>query len=328
MAANFNIVPAALLELPDRNGVIKVQIPTGPDPARLQHAADVLAGVQGRLGRCGRSSPRRGRRISPASRSATSSASTPTSSTTCSTARATPARRRELHPIFYGSFDWHSCVHGYWMLARLLARFPAMAPGRRGPRPVRPAVHAGQGRRRARLPRPAARAAASSGPTAGPGCSSSRPNCGASTTRNAPAGASRWRRWPRPSPTGSWPSCPKATYPIRTGTHYNPAFALALARDYAVATRDDELLGLFWQKARRLVRPRPRLPGLGAGRRRLPLAGPDGGRMHAAPAAARAVAALVRRLPARASPSGGPRRCSTPPASATGRTARSPTSTG
>lgn len=29
MAANFNIVPAALLELPDRNGVIKAQIPTG-----------------------------------------------------------------------------------------------------------------------------------------------------------------------------------------------------------------------------------------------------------------------------------------------------------
>jgi uncharacterized membrane protein len=28
MAANFNIVPAALLELPDRNGVIKAQIPT------------------------------------------------------------------------------------------------------------------------------------------------------------------------------------------------------------------------------------------------------------------------------------------------------------
>jgi uncharacterized membrane protein len=28
MAANFNIVPAALLELSDRNGVIKVQLPT------------------------------------------------------------------------------------------------------------------------------------------------------------------------------------------------------------------------------------------------------------------------------------------------------------
>ena len=33
---------------------------------------------------------------------------------------------RDLHPVFYGSFDWHSCVHGYWMLATLYRRFPAM----------------------------------------------------------------------------------------------------------------------------------------------------------------------------------------------------------
>ena len=31
----------------------------------------------------------------------------------------------ELHPVFHGSFDWHSCVHSHWMLARLLRRFPA-----------------------------------------------------------------------------------------------------------------------------------------------------------------------------------------------------------
>jgi hypothetical protein len=31
---------------------------------------------------------------------------------------------REVHPIFYGSFDWHSCVHGYWLLARLRYRSP------------------------------------------------------------------------------------------------------------------------------------------------------------------------------------------------------------
>src|ERR1700749_899900 len=31
---------------------------------------------------------------------------------------------RALHPAFYGSFDWHSCVHGYWLVARLLARYP------------------------------------------------------------------------------------------------------------------------------------------------------------------------------------------------------------
>jgi hypothetical protein len=29
-----------------------------------------------------------------------------------------------LHPIFYGSFDWHSCVHGWWQLLRLIRRFP------------------------------------------------------------------------------------------------------------------------------------------------------------------------------------------------------------
>jgi len=33
---------------------------------------------------------------------------------------------RALHPIFFGSFDWHSCVHGYWLLARLRRRFPAL----------------------------------------------------------------------------------------------------------------------------------------------------------------------------------------------------------
>src|SRR5438105_2823885 len=33
---------------------------------------------------------------------------------------------RALHPVFYGSFDWHSCVHAYWMLARLYRCYPEM----------------------------------------------------------------------------------------------------------------------------------------------------------------------------------------------------------
>jgi hypothetical protein len=33
---------------------------------------------------------------------------------------------RSLHPVFHGSFDWHSCVHAYWMLARLYRHYPAM----------------------------------------------------------------------------------------------------------------------------------------------------------------------------------------------------------
>src|SRR5207253_11390451 len=31
---------------------------------------------------------------------------------------------RALHPTLYGCYDWHSTVHGHWMLARLLRRFP------------------------------------------------------------------------------------------------------------------------------------------------------------------------------------------------------------
>lgn len=30
----------------------------------------------------------------------------------------------QLHPAFYGCFDWHSSVHGHWMLVRLLKTFP------------------------------------------------------------------------------------------------------------------------------------------------------------------------------------------------------------
>ena len=29
-----------------------------------------------------------------------------------------------MHPAFFGSFDWHSSVHGHWMLVRLLRLFP------------------------------------------------------------------------------------------------------------------------------------------------------------------------------------------------------------
>jgi hypothetical protein len=33
----------------------------------------------------------------------------------------------ELHPAFYGCYDWHSSVHGHWMLVRLLREFPDLA---------------------------------------------------------------------------------------------------------------------------------------------------------------------------------------------------------
>lgn len=36
---------------------------------------------------------------------------------------------QDLHPAFYGCFDWHSSVHGHWMLVRLLRLFPELPEG-------------------------------------------------------------------------------------------------------------------------------------------------------------------------------------------------------
>ncbi|MEM8736473.1 MAG: DUF2891 domain-containing protein [Planctomycetota bacterium] len=33
-------------------------------------------------------------------------------------------RPQEMHPVFYGCFDWHSSVHGHWLLVRLLKLYP------------------------------------------------------------------------------------------------------------------------------------------------------------------------------------------------------------
>ncbi|MDG2015373.1 MAG: DUF2891 domain-containing protein [Pirellulaceae bacterium] len=31
---------------------------------------------------------------------------------------------KEMHPAFYGCFDWHSSIHGHWMLVRLIRLYP------------------------------------------------------------------------------------------------------------------------------------------------------------------------------------------------------------
>ncbi len=46
---------------------------------------------------------------------------------TTSSATADDVRRpRHLHPAFYGSFDWHSCVHMHWLLARVRRLVPGL----------------------------------------------------------------------------------------------------------------------------------------------------------------------------------------------------------
>ena len=33
---------------------------------------------------------------------------------------------RHIHPAFYGCYDWHSAVHGHWMLVRILKLHPKL----------------------------------------------------------------------------------------------------------------------------------------------------------------------------------------------------------
>ena len=71
------------------------------------------------------------------------------------------------------------------------------------------------------------------------------------------------------------------TYPIRVGTHFNTAFALTLSLEWAEAF-DPPLAHQIRDRALPLVRRRPRLPGVGAGRRRVPVIGAHRSLVHRA----------------------------------------------
>ena len=153
---------------------------------------------------------------------------------------------RDLHPIFFGSFDWHSCVHGYWLLASLLRRMPAM-PEADAIRTLfdNAFTEAKVGGEVAYLARPSSRGF-------------ERPyGWGWLLKLQAELLAHKDQRWARTLQpladvfAGRFRDfLPKAHYPIRTGVHSSTAFAIALAQDYAVAAGDGALTALFTEKAR------------------------------------------------------------------------------
>jgi hypothetical protein len=134
----------------------------------------------------------------------------------------------QLHPIFHGSFDWHSCVHGYWLLLRVRRLFPALPVARRIETLADEMLTAAKVRGElAYLDR------AYSGGFERPygwawlialhveaGRHEGR-DWGAALQPLAEAFAERFRSF-----------LPRMTYPIRVGTHYNSAFALTLALDW------------------------------------------------------------------------------------------------
>jgi len=141
-------------------------------------------------------------------------------------------RPRELHPAFYGCFDWHSAVHGHWTLAKLLARFPSLPEAAE----IRTtlddtlsaenlAVEVAYLADRPSFERPYGWAwlLALASELRGTRWS-------AAVEPLADAIAARLAAF-----------LPKQTYPIRTGVHANTAFALGLALDYARAVGDREL---------------------------------------------------------------------------------------
>jgi hypothetical protein len=156
---------------------------------------------------------------------------------------------RALHPAFYGCFDWHSSVHGHWMLVRLLKQFPDMPESR------------------------AIRAALDSNLTESnllaettyldrPNRQSFERTYGWAWLLKLAEELSAWKdpdgeRWSRNLRPLAQALCeritaflPKQNYPIRTGVHPNTAFALAFAWDFAASSGNAKLQALVAERAR------------------------------------------------------------------------------
>ena len=140
----------------------------------------------------------------------------------------------ELHPAFYGCYDWHSAVHGHWLLVRLLRAGPGTLPEDA----VREALGANL---------TVENLGAEDEYLRDPGRPSfERPYGWAWLLKLheelyhwADPDAARWFDALRPlaaTVVEKYLSFfPKQRYPIRVGTHFNTAFGLAFAWDYAHA---------------------------------------------------------------------------------------------
>jgi hypothetical protein len=156
---------------------------------------------------------------------------------------------RQLTPAFYGCYDWHSSVHGHWLLVRLIRLFPD-APFTRDARAalaqsLTPANIAEEVKYlnddgRSAFERPyglawllqlAAELHEFDDPEASRWSAALGPLEQAVTTRIA-----------------SW--LPKMDHPVRTGEHNNTAFAIGLMLDYAQATDNTAFGKLVDSRAR------------------------------------------------------------------------------
>ena len=155
-------------------------------------------------------------------------------------------RPRELHPAFYGCYDWHSAVHGHWLLAHLLRGFPAMPEAGS----IRRLLNSHFSQENLRVEADYLKEH--------PGFE--RPYGWTWLLKLAhelsgwdDADARRWLACLQPlaeiieARYLEW--LPKQTYPIRSGVHTNTAFGLGFALDYARFSKKAKLESLIVERS-------------------------------------------------------------------------------
>ena len=167
---------------------------------------------------------------------------------------------KTLHPAFYGCYDWHSSVHGHWMLVRLLKLFPQLPEAAQ----IRSALNTNLTAENIK------------GEVAymmQPNRQSFERTYGWAWTLKLveelqSGNGSEFTVWSdnlmplAEVIAASYRSfLPKQTYPIRTGVHPNTAFGLAFALDYAKATGDRALEALLKERSRTYFSKDTNYPG-------------------------------------------------------------------
>jgi hypothetical protein len=157
---------------------------------------------------------------------------------------------RELTPAFFGCYDWHSAVHGHWLLVRLVRLYPDAAFARAAreeltrsftPENIAAEVAYLERADRASFERPYGLAWLLEL------CTELRewsdPQAGQWARTLAPLEAAAVKR------LKTW--LPKLRYPIRVGEHSQTAFSFGLVWDWAEVSGDKEMRTLLESAARR-----------------------------------------------------------------------------
>ena len=157
---------------------------------------------------------------------------------------------RTLHPVFHGSYDWHSCVHMHWSLARLLRLYPDHAEA--GATREHFEQHLTAAAIRGELATLAEPRRATFERPYGWGWFlklAAELNLLAAQQRAAVAWCDAVAPLAQAFADRFVEFLPRASYPTRAGTHANSAFALLLALDYCEVLQHRALQRLIAARA-------------------------------------------------------------------------------